>query len=144
MDDMNTVPDLYHPDILAYARDPSRWREEHDAQYRIKAYNPVCGDKFEIRIDFDTVITDASFFGYGCVVSKASTAVLTEMLMGMTLEEARPMMEAFINSLQEQSFFPETDPRLQSFLIARKYPGRIQCAVLGWEALLRNELFATQ
>ncbi len=139
MDELTHTPELYHPDILAYARNPARWRKEHDAQYIIKAYNPVCGDKFEIRLDLDGIITDTSFFGYGCVVSKASTAILTEMLVGLSIEEARRNIETHIEDLNSQ--LPIIENRLEPFRVAGKYPGRMQCVLLSWEALLRYELF---
>lgn len=141
MDDLSAKPELYHPDILSYARNPVRWRKEHDAQYIIKAYNPVCGDKFEIRLDVDLVITDTSFFGYGCVVSKASTALLAEILVGLQIQDARLTMQAYVNKLHEKEIIADTDSRFEPFLIARNFPGRIQCVLLGWEALLKDALF---
>lgn len=135
------APELYHPDILALAQNPSRWREEHDAQYIIKAYNPVCGDKFEIRLDIEEVITDASFFGYGCVVSKASTALLTELIVGMTVEDARQILRDFIDQARRKEVDAPFDARFRHFMVARKFPGRVQCVVLGWEAMLSCELF---
>jgi len=141
MDRLNDKQELYHPDILAAARNPARWRMEHDAQYIIKAYNPVCGDKFEIRLDVDGVITDTSFFGYGCVVSKASTALLTEMLLSMHLEEAREMLVQYVTMMTDEKYELQSDSSFLPFMNARTYPGRIQCALLGWESLLKNEPF---
>jgi nitrogen fixation NifU-like protein len=138
MDELSVKPELYHPDILAYARDPARWRKEHDAQYVINAYNPVCGDKFEIRLDIDGVIVDTSFFGYGCVVSKASTALLTELLMHKHPEEARAMVLQYISMFTDPAYDKEMDRSLLPFLSARAYPGRIQCAILGWKSLLEH------
>jgi len=139
MEESAQTTELYHPDILAYAKNPARWRIEHDAHYIIKAYNPVCGDKFEIRLDIDGIIADTSFFGYGCVVSKASTAILTEMLLGLTIEEAGRRIERHIEDLNSQ--FAMKENRLEPFRVAYKYPGRMQCVQLSWEALLRDELF---
>lgn len=141
MDELAQTPELYHPDILALAQNPARWRKEHEAQYIINAYNPVCGDKFEIRLDLnaDGIISDTSFFGYGCVVSKGSTAVLAEILVGQSIEEARRGIERYIEGFNSQ--LAMIDSRLESFRVARKYPGRMQCVLLSWESLLRNALF---
>jgi len=54
-----------------------------------KVGNPTCGDIMEvfIRIDGD-VITDAKFRTFGCGSAIATTSMTTEMVKGMTLDEA--------------------------------------------------------
>jgi nitrogen fixation NifU-like protein len=50
---------------------------------------PACGDvmKLQIRVD-DGVITDAKFKTYGCGSAIASSSLITEMVKGMTLDQA--------------------------------------------------------
>lgn len=54
-----------------------------------KVGNPTCGDIMEvyIRIDGD-LITDAKFRTFGCGSAIATTSMTTEMVKGMTLDEA--------------------------------------------------------
>jgi FeS cluster assembly scaffold protein NifU len=54
-----------------------------------KVGNPTCGDIMEvfIRIDGD-VITDAKFRTFGCGSAIATTSMTTEMVKGMTLDDA--------------------------------------------------------
>jgi nitrogen fixation NifU-like protein len=54
-----------------------------------KVGNPTCGDIMEvfIRIDGDK-ITDAKFRTFGCGSAIATTSMTTEMVIGMTLDEA--------------------------------------------------------
>jgi nitrogen fixation NifU-like protein len=132
--------DLYHPDLLAFAREPLHWRKEHQAQYIIKAWNSVCGDKFEIRCDADLIIEDISFFGYGCLVSKASIELLCTMLAGRDIASARQIVEGHLNALQGVAQLDKMDKRFAPFLVAQKFPGRIQCVTLGWEAISRSDL----
>ena len=133
--------ELYHPDLLAYARETVRWQKEHNAQHIIKAINPVCGDKFEIRMDIGHVITNTSFFGYGCVVSKASIALLTDMIAGLDVQAARSVIQSFIDRLHDGTEIQSGEERFDPFMVARKFPSRMQCASLGWDALLRSQLF---
>ena len=50
---------------------------------------PSCGDvmKLQIRVE-DDIIQDAKFKCYGCGSAIASSSIITEMLKGMTLDEA--------------------------------------------------------
>ncbi len=51
----------------------------------------ACGDalKLTIKVDDNKIITDAKFKTFGCASAIASSSVLTEMLKGMPLEEAK-------------------------------------------------------
>ena len=52
---------------------------------------PACGDVMQLQILVDEigVIQDAKFKTYGCGSAIASSSELVEMLIGMTLEEAK-------------------------------------------------------
>jgi nitrogen fixation NifU-like protein len=51
---------------------------------------PACGDvmKLQIKVDEAGIITDAKFKTYGCGSAIASSSLVTEMIKGMTLEQA--------------------------------------------------------
>lgn len=53
----------------------------------------ACGDalRLSIKVDENQVITDAKFKTFGCASAIASSSVLTEMLKGMRLEDARKL-----------------------------------------------------
>jgi len=62
---------------------------------------PACGDvmKLQIKVDDDTgIITDAKFKTYGCGSAIASSSLVTELLKGKTLEEAREIKNDYIAS----------------------------------------------
>jgi len=50
---------------------------------------PACGDvmKLQIKVE-DNIITDVVFKTYGCGSAIASSSMVTEMIKGMTLDEA--------------------------------------------------------
>ena len=52
---------------------------------------PACGDvmRLQIKIDENGVIEDAKFKTYGCGSAIASSSVVTEWVLGKTLDEAR-------------------------------------------------------
>lgn len=54
-----------------------------------KQGNPVCGDVMELAIKVkDNKIQDAKFQTFGCCAAIATSSIITEMVMGKTLEEA--------------------------------------------------------
>jgi len=51
---------------------------------------PACGDvmKLQIKVGKDGIITDARFKTYGCGSAIASSSLITEMVKGMSLDQA--------------------------------------------------------
>ncbi len=132
---------LYQSHILVNAKDTSHQGKLEDATHVLEAYNPMCGDQYTVSLKIvDDVIEKATFDGFGCAISKASTAVLTKQIEGKTLVEIKPFIELFhelVNELSDQS--PESltsDEDLLAFAAAREFPERKVCATLSWEELL--------
>ena len=52
--------------------------------------SPVCGDmmKMTINVDENDIITDCKFKTFGCGSAIASSSVATDMIIGMTVDEA--------------------------------------------------------
>ena len=134
------IKSLYRSHILVNAKDESHQGELENATHILEAYNPMCGDKFTIylRLEGD-VIEQASYEGFGCAISKASTAVLIKQIEGKTLLEIKPIVELFYELVNESSAqSPEsltTDEDLLAFAAAREFPERKTCATLSWEEL---------
>ena len=58
---------------------------------------PACGDVMKLQIQVeDGIITDAKFKAYGCGSAIASSSMVTEMIKGMTLEEAKEVKNTTI------------------------------------------------
>ena len=51
---------------------------------------PACGDVMKLQIEVkDNIIENAKFKAYGCGSAIASSSMVSEMIKGMTLEEAQ-------------------------------------------------------
>jgi nitrogen fixation NifU-like protein len=61
-----------------------------DATVVAVAGNPACGDMitFYLKITDKDVIEKASFESYGCAANIATSSIVTEMVKGLTLEDA--------------------------------------------------------
>ena len=68
---------------------PRNAGEMSDATARGEATNPVCGDLLRLYIKVsDGKIAEASFTVQGCPPSIAAGSALTEMITGLTVDEA--------------------------------------------------------
>lgn len=128
---------LYQSVILKHHREPVHFEKNETATYIIEAYNPLCGDKFQLFFEVrDGVVEELSFHGYGCAISKASTSVLVKHLRGLPVEEALRQCREFHALLQEEDATPAADNEdFSAFTAARSFPGRMKCATLSWDEM---------
>ena len=132
--------DLYHKLILEHNRSPLYFEKRPNATLIAEAVNPLCGDKFKIFLDIENqTIIRATFHGYGCAVSKASSSVLMKKIQGRPVAEALALVRAFLSRINpsRHATQPLTPPdeETSAFLPVKNYPGRLKCATLSWEAL---------
>ena len=135
---MSDLRELYQEVILDHNKRPRNFRELEGADRRADGYNPLCGDRLVIYIRLDgEVISDVSFVGSGCAISKASASLMTEAVKGKNLAEARQLFERFHALVAEDSV--EANPaelgKLAVFAGVRNYPSRVKCASLAWHTL---------
>lgn len=135
------IKGLYQEHILKKSKDESLKGVVQNETHRLEAYNPMCGDKFTLSIRVNqNRIEDARFDGFGCAISKASTALLTEKIIGKSLNEVAPLVNDFLELIDEDgNRDPEMiskDDQLLAFAAAREFPERKTCASLSWDELL--------
>jgi nitrogen fixation NifU-like protein len=128
--------DLYSPIIKQLNASPANYGEMESPDHDIRAINQFCGDKFIVHLNYNGKVTDVSFDGYGCAVSKASADILADNIRGLGWVEIRSLCEHVIKFLDGHLPLEDLDPRLESFSVVSKYPGRYECAALVWKEML--------
>lgn len=128
---------LYQQVILPHSRKPVGYEKRPDAMYTVSAYNPICGDKFELYVDLaDSRLKNLHFYGYGCAISKASLSILVETLRNTDLQAALHHQQVFLQVVDPNQALPSDLSELfQAFEAARAFPERKTCATLGWDAI---------
>lgn len=139
------LKNLYKTQILTYAKDSTHEGELTGATHALEAYNPMCGDKYTIYLLVKNgTVNDAKFKGYGCAISKASTAILVEKIMGKELSEVEALVSLFLQVINAKSpHQPEeltSDEALLAFAATREFPERKKCASLSWDAVRNMNL----
>jgi nitrogen fixation protein NifU and related proteins len=134
--------DLYQEIILEHSRRPHHagLREPFNAQ--VHHINPTCGDEVTLRVQLSgvgqsAVIADLSYDAMGCAISTASTSVLTDEVIGHTVEHALGTFGAVRRMLTSKGADPGDEDEIGdgiAFAGVSKYPARVKCALLGWMA----------
>ena len=85
---------MYRQQILDHYRNPRNHGELKDATFSHVGENPMCGDTIRMDVKLDEaeeVIRAVRFGGEGCAISQASASMLSDELVGMTLDELARM-----------------------------------------------------
>ncbi|GAB5551944.1 MAG: SUF system NifU family Fe-S cluster assembly protein [Saprospiraceae bacterium] len=128
------IKQLYQSVILKKSKAPFNFEKRPKAKYKIEANNPVCGDRFTLYLDIEgEQIKDAAFYGHGCAISKSATSILTQNLIGKSLEAAIEYSQLMLNIVDLNQDLKTNDPELLAFAAARDFPERATCASLSWE-----------
>ncbi|OGC07723.1 Fe-S cluster assembly scaffold protein NifU [candidate division WOR-1 bacterium RIFOXYD2_FULL_36_8] len=79
----------YSDKVMDHFMNPRNVGEIPDADGHGKVGNPVCGDIMELFIKVkENIITDAKFKTFGCGSAIATSSIMTEMVIGKTIEDA--------------------------------------------------------
>ncbi|MBX2989719.1 MAG: SUF system NifU family Fe-S cluster assembly protein [Bacteroidetes bacterium] len=136
---MSLLRELYQEVILDHNKNPRNFRIMEDATKHVEGYNPLCGDHYTIYVKMEgDVISDVSFQGAGCAISKSSASVMTSLLKGKSRKEAEQMFNDFHNLVKgelnaEENL--ETLGKLAAFAGVSEFPARVKCASLAWHTL---------
>jgi len=138
---MSSASELYQSIILDHNRAPRNFRELPNASGSAEGYNPLCGDQLKVWITLEgDRISEVTFQGSGCAISKASASLMTTVVKGRTIAEASRVFESFHRMVTGHGGPVDDLPaKLAVFAGVREFPARVKCASLAWHAL-RNAL----
>ena len=88
------MDDFYREEILEHYTHPHHYGTLEEPDISHEENNPLCGDRirFDIQLDPDgETVKDVRFSGVGCAISKASASMLSDLLIGQTLDEIKAL-----------------------------------------------------
>lgn len=138
-----SMNDLYQEIILDHARAPHHagLREPYDTQAH--QVNPTCGDEVTLRLAVTRdktgalTVRDVSYDAVGCSISQASISVMTDLVIGKTIEHSTSLEESFEAMVKSKGEDPGDEAVLEdavAFAGVSQYANRVKCALLGWKA----------
>ena len=126
--------DLYQDIILVHNKRPRHYGALADYTHTAEGYNPICGDKITVYLVVrDGRIEAVQFEAACCAICKSSASIMTEALLGKSLQEAAAMQQRVTELLSTDIEVDlSVDGEVAALAGVRKFPARIKCATLPW------------
>jgi len=159
---MSDLEDLYREIILDHYRSPrNRGELPSPPAHRTEGYNPLCGDEVVVFLQVDEgVVDDIKITGQGCSISQSSASLMSAAVKGKSVAQARDLIRTFKSMMSiHESRLGESDNshsspdgsdgelesldrgslgELAALQGVVKFPVRIKCATLSWNALAQG------
>jgi len=132
------LDNLYQEVILDHYKNPQNKKLSPTFDAQVHHINPSCGDEITLNVTLEgNLIKGITWDGVGCSISQASVSILTELLLGKTIEESQGISESFMHLMQSKGREKGDEQVLEDAVAlagVSQYPARIKCALLGWMA----------
>jgi nitrogen fixation NifU-like protein len=130
------LQDLYQQVILDHGKNPRNFRALADANRSAEGLNPLCGDHYHVYVRLEgDLIRDVGFQGSGCAISKASASLMTTLIKGRSVADARELYERFHTLVTEGPEKVGEMGKLAALSGVCQFPTRVKCASLVWHTM---------
>ncbi|HSH01288.1 MAG TPA: iron-sulfur cluster assembly scaffold protein [Anaerolineae bacterium] len=83
--------DLYREQIIDLYENPLHYGSLEEPTFTYEEDNPLCGDviRIDVELDENNRVKSAAWSGDGCAISQAAASLLTDDIMGKSLDDLR-------------------------------------------------------
>ena len=98
--DKHMTQDIYQEQLIDHYKHPRNFKQLEKADLVNRELNPSCGDEIEtyLKLAGDKII-EVGFSGHGCAVSLGVTSMLSEILVGKSLDELEQISKTTLDEL---------------------------------------------
>lgn len=123
--------------IMDHYSNPRNYREEKDESYHTVFMDSTsCIDKIYVQAKIENdVLVDVCWHGVGCAIAKSSTSIMSELLLGKTIEEANEIISNYLAMIKEKDYDPDILEEAIVFMNTSRQAARIKCATIGWNGM---------
>lgn len=133
------LDDLYRQVIMDHYMHPRNKGTIEGNALTVELKNPTCGDEITLQmLTEDGLVKDVRFQGTGCSISMASASMMSEAIKGKPVEEALRISREFRKLMKGEEVDQDLLGELESLAGVSRFPARIKCATLAWNALERT------
>ncbi|MDR1782608.1 MAG: SUF system NifU family Fe-S cluster assembly protein [Bacilli bacterium] len=110
---------------------------EDDSKYlSIRKDSDSCIDDITMQVNINNdIIEDIRFDGVACTIATSSTSILTDLVIGKTIDEAQEIIDNYKNMIFEKDYDEDLLEEAIAFQNVHRQANRIKCATIGWDAL---------
>lgn len=132
-------PQLMREIIMDHYQNPrNRGLIDDETYKKVNMNSDTCIDNLNIQVKFDgDIIEDIRYDGEACAICTSSTSIMSEQLIGKTKEEAKKIIENYLNMIYERDYDEEMLEEAIAFKNTHKQANRIKCATLGWNGVVK-------
>jgi nitrogen fixation NifU-like protein len=135
---MMDLDSLYQEIILDHYKNPHHKGLREPFEAEVHHVNPTCGDEVTLRVHLtDGVVQDVSYDAVGCSISQAAASVMSDLVIGKTVDEAMDIHGEFLALMQGKGTVEPDEEVLEdgiAFAGVARFPSRVKCALLSWMA----------
>lgn len=133
---LSSLNHLYMALVTEHSKNPHHFGQLEGVEVT-HLNNPTCGDVIALTVQVeDSIITNIAFSGHGCAISTASASMMTDAVLGKSTKEAQHLASVFSEMVQGTASQSEADLGDAAMMAGvAKFPQRIKCATLSWNAL---------
>ncbi len=153
---MPDLEELYREIILDHYRSPrNRGELPSPPARRVEGFNPLCGDEVVVTFEVDgDKLVDIKVGGTGCSISQSSASLMSGAVKGQSLEDVHRLIRTFKSMMSihgaslggdgegddepAEAVDLEKLGELAALQGVVKFPVRIKCATLSWNALAQG------
>lgn len=128
--------DIYTDTIAEHCTSTKNRREIENPDAYIEGVNASCGDEIRIGVKLENGrIKDTAYTGVGCAISQASASIMSELVIGKTIDEALNLVNIFTKMIDKSITDKNQLEQLKdgkALQVISNIPSRTKCAVLAW------------
>ncbi len=120
---------------------------EDDSYKKINMNNESCIDELNLQVKIENgIIKDIKFDGEACAICISSASIMTDVLIGKTINEIENILNNFLNMIDEKPYDKKILEEAIVYDDIHKNPNRKKCALLSWWGIekILNEIKANK
>lgn len=132
-----TDPEVLRELILDHYQYPHNHSLKKDPSYRsVHMASDSCIDDITVQSEIkDGRIDDIRFDGVACTISTASTSMMTDLLKGKTIPEAKKIIDNYMAMVDGKEYDADLLDEAVAMKNVYRQANRIKCATIGWKAM---------
>lgn len=130
-------PTIIREIIMDHYEYPRNKGLKKDPSYKhVNLDSESCIDNIDLEVKVENgIIQDICFDGVACTISTASTSIMSELLKGKSVDEAKDIIDNYLAMLHGEPYDEDVLEEANAFVNTSKQANRIKCATLSWNGM---------